>query len=266
MHDTGKITTPEYVVDKSNKLETIFDRIEMIKTRWQAIRLETLLEAEKIKVTMLKDGADEKKLQAIDDEYEKKIHILNKDLSFLESINRGGEFMDKENLDRLESISNGTFTEDGKTYPFLNENELFNLSIPKGTLTDEERNIINNHALMTTKILKKLPWPKKLLHVPDIAGSHHEKLNGTGYPLGLSSDQINLQSRILAVADIFEALSARDRPYKKPMPLPQVLKILGFMVKDNHIDKDLVDLFISTGLHDSYINEYFSSPLQDNTD
>jgi len=256
MHDTGKITTPEFVVDKANKLETVFDRIELIKTRWQAIRLARRLEAEKAKFPMVKEAADPEKLKEIDAACNRDMQKLNNDLDFLTDINQGGEFMAEDKLNRLDTIARGRYREDGSGHPLLNEDEVYNLSIPKGTLTEEERNIINNHALMTIKILDKLPWPKKLANVPHIAGAHHEKLDGSGHPLGLSGDQINLQSRIMAVADVFEAMSAKDRPYKKPMPMSQAIKILNFMVKDNHVDKNLVDLFINSGLHIEYAKKF----------
>jgi HD-GYP domain-containing protein (c-di-GMP phosphodiesterase class II) len=256
MHDTGKITTPEFVVDKANKLETVFDRIELIKTRWQAIRLARRLEAEKAKFPMVKEAADPEKLKEIDAACNRDMQKLNNDLDFLTDINQGGEFMAEDKLNRLDTIARGRYREDGSGHPLLNEDEVYNLSIPKGTLTEEERNIINNHALMTIKILDKLPWPKKLANVPHIAGAHHEKLDGSGHPLGLSGDQINVQSRIMAVADVFEALSAKDRPYKKPMPMSQAIKILNFMVKDNHVDKNLVDLFINSGLHIEYAKKF----------
>lgn len=274
MHDTGKITTPEFVVDKANKLETVFDRIELIKTRWQAIQLACRLEAEKAKFAMVKEAADPEKLKEIDAACERDMQKLNSDLVFLTDINQGGEFMAEDKLNRLDTIARGRYREDGRGHSLLNEDEVYNLGIPKGTLTEEERNIINNHALMTIKILDNLPWPKKLANVPHIAGAHHEKLDGSGHPMGLSGDQINLQSRILAVADVFEALSAKDRPYKKPMPMSQAIKILNFMVKDNHVDKNLVDLFINSGLHIEYAKKFLDpsqidiepAPDKDETD
>lgn len=256
MHDTGKITTPEHVVDKANKLETIFDRIDLIKTRWQAIRLSRLLAAERAKMNMIKEQLDPEQNKEIDEVCKMDLTRLNNNLEFLEALNKGGEFMSDDNLERLNAIAKERYRENGDEHSFLQDDELYNLSIRKGTLTDEEREIINNHALMTKKILERLPWPRKMANVPAIAAAHHEKLDGSGYPLGLKGDQINLQSRIMAVADVFEALSAHDRPYKKPMPLSQAMKILGFMVKDNHLDKDIVDLFIGSGLVCEYAHKH----------
>ena len=256
MHDTGKITTPEYVVDKSNKLETIFDRVDLVKTRWQAITLLRLLEAEREKVALASEGANAEKIEEIDKRCAADLDRLDKELEFITKANTGGEFMADEKIEHLEKIAKGAFSVKGEQHPFLMEDEVYNLAIRKGTLTDEEREIINNHAPMTIKILEQLPWPKKLARIPEIAGGHHEKLDGSGYPSGLKDDQISLQSRIMAVADIFEALSARDRPYKDPMPLSQAIKILGFMVKDNHVDSDVVDLFVNSGLVYEYARQY----------
>ena len=261
MHDTGKITTPEHVVDKSNKLEMVFDRIELIKTRWESMCLARQLEAEKAKFSLVEKYVDSAKKDEIETACIRSIDKISADLDFLVGLNRGGEFMSQERLDRLKSIAEGKYSAGGKEHRAISEDELQNLSIVKGTLTDSERDIINNHAGMTTKILKELPWPEKLARVPEIAGAHHEKLDGSGYPEGLSGDQINLQSRIMAIADIFEALSAHDRPYKKAMLLSQAVKILGFMVKDNHIDKDIVDVFVNSGLHLKYA-EKFLDPEQ----
>ena len=261
MHDTGKITTPDHIVDKSCKLETIFDRIELIKTRWIVIGLQTQLAAEKEKNNILKKTLDEintEKIKTIEITCDQKINTLKNDLEFLTQINTGGEFMRDELLDRLKTIAKKTYSINGNEKNYITENEFYNLSIKKGTLTDEEREKINSHAHMSTQILNKLPWPKKLAGVPDIAGAHHEKLDGTGYPKGLIGDQINLQARIMAIADIFEALSARDRPYKESMPLSQINKILGFMVKDNHVDRNIVALLSKSGIDKKYAGKFLN--------
>ncbi|MBZ0266431.1 GAF domain-containing protein [bacterium] len=260
MHDTGKITTPEHVVDKSTKLETIFDRVELLKTRWQTIRTLKRMEAEKRKVEVLTSNGNssEAKLQEIDKNLENDLAQLNDDLDFIVRMNTGGEFLQDEFLERIQSIGKLTYEENGKTYPYLTEDEIENLCIRKGTLTHDEREIINNHATMSIRILEKLTWPKKLVRVPEIAGAHHEKLDGTGYPNGLKELDLSLQARILAVADVFEALSAKDRPYKAPMPLSQAVKILGFMVKDRHLDGHIVDLFTSTNMHLEYAKKHLN--------
>ncbi|MEE8432255.1 MAG: HD domain-containing phosphohydrolase, partial [Candidatus Desulfatibia sp.] len=148
-------------------------------------------------------------------------------------------------------------------HKYLTDDEVENLSIRKGTLPNKERKIMENHARMTMKILENLPWPRKLANVPSIAGAHHEKLDVTGYPQNLKAEKINLQSRIMAVSDIFEALSAPDRPYKKPMSLAQAIKVLGLMVEDNHIDKDIVELIIKSGLVNEYANRHLKKDQLD---
>lgn len=163
--------------------------------------------------------------------------------------------MDDESIQRLESIAERTFDLGGEIQPRLTENEVYNLSIRKGTLTEEERQVINNHAAVSIKMLSQLPFSKKLQRIPEYAGGHHEKLNGEGYPLKLSAVELPLQARILAVADIFEALTASDRPYRKPMPLSQALKIMGFMVKDGELDVQIVDLVNENGILLHYAQE-----------
>jgi len=152
----------------------------------------------------------------------------------------------------VEAIASRTYESNGETFNWLTEDEVKNLSIRKGTLTEKERQIIESHAAITNEMLSRLPFPKRLARVPEIAASHHEKLDGSGYPKGLSGDDLPLQARIMAVADIFEALTAKDRPYKKPMKLSQAIKILGFMVKDNHIDEEICKIFIDSGLYMDY--------------
>ncbi len=255
LHDTGKITTPEYVVDKSAKLETVFDRIELLRTRWQAIRLARKVDEVNSKLELVKEEIDPIKVKEIEEAYDGDLESFQSYLDFLETANVGDEFMADEKLDLLNSIAKRKYTVDGKKFSFIDNDEKLNLSVRKGTLNDEERTVMNNHAGMTIKILDTLPWPKRMTDVPGIAGAHHEKLDGTGYPNGLKGDEISMQARIMAVADVFEALSAKDRPYKKPMPLSQAKKILGFMVQDKHLDKDIVELFIESGLYLQYAKE-----------
>ncbi len=259
MHDVGKITTPEHVVDKSTKLETIFDRSELIRTRfdlfeqaliarYQAERAETCEFA--ARGTSGGHKALSHDLSALRDRHAAELSALREDRDFVLSCNTA--FMDDAKIARLNEIAARTFEVDGQQVPALTENEVYNLSVRKGTLTDEERQIIENHAHMTHEILGRLSLPKRLARVPKFAGSHHEKLDGSGYPERLLAEDIPLQSRILAVADVFEALTARDRPYKKPMPLSQAVKILGFMQKDGHIDGDVLSLFLASGACHEY--------------
>ena len=251
MHDIGKITTPEYVVDKSTKLETIFDRIEIIKTRYEVLKRDAEIEFLNNKM----DALENNKMDQIP-EYQQilqdKLLIYDDDLKFLEVSNVGGEFMSDDKIERLEKIAKQTLKLNDDNINLINSDELENLGIRKGTLTDDERQIINNHAQVSLDMLNVLPFPKKLHRVPQIAGGHHEKLNGKGYPLGLDSSQLSLESRVLALADIFEALTACDRPYKDAKTLSQSMKIIDFMVKDGELDGDLVKFFNDKKLHLKY--------------
>ncbi|MBU1229196.1 MAG: GAF domain-containing protein [Proteobacteria bacterium] len=252
MHDVGKITTPVHVVDKSTKLEAIVDRIEIVRARFrligkalQAELLEKLLE-------MAGNGASRSEMFTLTEDMEKRRQDLEADLAFVESCNRPGEFMSDERIKRVKDIAARTFDDGGEQKPWLSEDEVQNLCIRKGTLTDAERKIIEDHTVVTFDMLGRLPFPKRLARIPEFAGSHHEKLDGTGYPNHIGGDALSLQARILAVADVFEALTAADRPYKEPMKLSQAVKILGFMVKDKHVDADVFNLFLQSGAVGQY--------------
>lgn len=238
MHDIGKITTPEFVVDKATKLETIHDRIETIETRFQVLLHD--LEIRLLKTEISSEIYEAEKAQLMDD------------LEFIKTANIGGEFMSDDKIERIHQISKKSWRCHDKELPLLDAEDVKNLTIRKGTLTDEEREKIQAHASVGKKMLEALPFPKKLSHVPEYAAEHHEKLSGKGYPLGLTAEQIPLEARILALADVFEALTAADRPYKKAKTLHEVSKILGFMVKDNELDADLVDFFFRHNLHLEY--------------
>ncbi|MEO5343619.1 MAG: HD domain-containing protein, partial [Gammaproteobacteria bacterium SHHR-1] len=252
MHDVGKITTPEYIMDKSTKLETIYDRIETVRTRFELYIREIERDADRQKLDLLRQGARFDDLNDIDERTQEAIDQARADLAFLENANFGGEFMRDEDIERVQQIARHWLHRDGEMIPLLSENEVENLSIRKGTLTLEERAKINHHAYMSTEMLEALPFPKSLRRVPEIAGGHHEKLNGKGYPKGLSAEQLSLEARIMALADIFEALTASDRPYKRPNTLKEAMRIIGFMVKDQELDADLVDFFYQAGLHLEY--------------
>jgi len=257
MHDVGKITTPEHVVDKSTKLEKIFDRVELLKVRFQSINLQIENEWNKKKVEILTaDGKESAKLTELDKEYSEKIAQFKDDADFCLKCNEPGEFMEDEKIDRLQKIAKKSYQLNGESQPIISGDELLNLSIKRGTLNDSDRKIIENHATMTLKMLNELPFSKKLQHVPEYAAAHHEKLNGTGYPLKLKGKEISVQARVMAIADIFEALTAKDRPYKKPMKLSQAIQILGFMVKDEHLDPDLVEVFLKEGMAEDYAKEH----------
>jgi len=142
-----------------------------------------------------------------------------------------------------------------------NRGELYNLSVSRGTLSAEERYKINDHMTQTIMMLEKLPYPKHLRDVPKIAGGHHETMDGKGYPKRLSRDDMSLTARMMAIADIFEALTASDRPYKKAKTLSEAIRIMSFMRNDNHIDPDLFKLFLTSGIYKKY-GERFLDPEQ----
>lgn len=233
LHDVGKITTPEHVMDKATKLEAVHDRLETIKARFQI-----LLKSE-----------DHGLRDISRDEFRRK---LLDDLAFIEEINRNERYVTDEDIKRLQEIAGQKYELDGEGFPLLTTDELMNLSIRQGTLNKMEKEIVNNHALVTYRILSKMPFPKKLQHIPLYAGAHHERLDGTGYPQGLDETRIPLQARIIAIADIFEALTAKDRPYKKGKSVSDALRIMEIMVRDRHLDADLFDLFVKERIFENY--------------
>lgn len=261
LHDCGKVATPEFVVDKSTKLETIYDRVHEVETRFGVIkrdveikRLKKELKIERNESLSLEEKLD--KIKALQSEYRKTVRILKNDLEFVQESNVGGEFMSGDKKDRVHQIANYRWKPNGKMENFLSEDEIYNLTIPRGTLTPEERKVINDHIVVTINMLEELPYPKHLKNVPEFAGGHHEKLDGTGYPKGLIKDEMTVQARIMAIADIFEALTARYRPYKKGKTLSQAMRILGFMKNDAHIDVDLFDIFVKEKIYLQYAEGY----------
>ncbi len=266
LHDCGKVATPEFVVDKSTKLETIYDRVNEVETRFSVIkrdeeikRLKKELQIEKDKSLSSKEKVE--KTDQLKKAYRSKIRKLKSDLDFVKESNIGGEFMSGDKKERVHEIANYKWKPNGKMENFLSENEVYNLTIPRGTLTAEERKVINDHIVVTIKMLEELPYPKHLQNVPEFAGGHHETLDGTGYPKGLIKDEMSVQARIMAIADIFEALTARDRPYKKGKTLSQAMRILGFMKNDAHIDADLFEIFVKEKIYMKYA-EGFLDPEQ----
>jgi len=252
LHDCGKITTPVHVVDKATKLESIFDRIHLLEALFEVFKRDAkiaFLEA------CLTTPESKEKSEA---EYREKIKQIDDDLIFLRRINTGGEFMTDEDIARVKHIAKYyTLTDEkGNKCDSLTENEVANLTIRAGTLTSDERKIINDHVTMTLTMLHALPWPKDLIHVPEYAGGHHERMDGKGYPKGLTKDQMPVQARILGLADIFEALTAKDRPYKHLKTVSESLNILGKMSLGGHIDPDLFDTFIRKQVYLRYAKEF----------
>ncbi len=256
LHDCGKITTPEYVVDKSTKLETIYDRVHAIDTRFEVLKRDAEIEMLRGKLAALEAG-DSGAAAMLEEEFRNQVRHLDEDREFVRLSNTGGEFMAPEKQQRIRNIGARMWrNEKDEEAPLLSEEEITNLNIAKGTLTDKERQIINHHIVATIKMLEALPWPKHLRRVPEYAGGHHERMDGKGYPNGLTRDQMPVQARVMGIADIFEALTARDRPYKPGKTLTEALTILGRMKLDNHVDPDLFDVFIREKVYLTYAREF----------
>lgn len=241
MHDIGKISMPEHVIDKATKLEKIYDRIHVVEQRFELIKKDK--EIEYLKNLISKD------------EYENSKNQINENIEFVKRINLGGEFMNDEDILKLEEISKITYLKNAEVTPLITQDEFYNLSIKKGTLTKEEIDIIRNHAYLSLDMLSGLPFPKKYKDVLNIACNHHEKLNGLGYPRALSSKDITLEDRIMILADIFEALTASSRPYKEAMKLSLVEKILDGMAQRGELDKELIEFFFNHEIFKQYSKE-----------
>ena len=313
LHDCGKVTTPEYVVDKATKLETIYDRIHEVRTRFEVLLRDARIDC----LQACLDGQDEAQARA---ELERREAELKNDFAFIAQANEGGEFMAPERVERLQGIARQTWqrhfdnrigisraaqrrlmgvaetplpaterllsdrpehviargvekSQDPR-YGFkipvpenlYNLGEVYNLSISRGTLTTEERYKINEHIIQTIMMLDALPFPKNMRRVPEYAGTHHETLTGSGYPRKLGAEQLSIPSRIMAIADIFEALTASDRPYKDTKTLSESVRILASFKKDRHIDPDLFDLFLTSGVYKDYAARFLRPDQIDDVD
>lgn len=250
LHDCGKVATPEYIMDKSKKLETIFDRIELINARCEIAARDIYYSSkldESKKVLQLKQ--------------------LEEDRKFLAEANTGGEFFDNEKVDRVYQIANRhQVTIAGVSQNIISDDEMQNLIIARGTLTMKERQIINDHMKVTVEMLESMPFPKHLANVPEYACGHHEKMDGTGYPKGLKREEMSTQARMMAIADVFEALTANDRPYKPPKTLSETLTIMGRMKLGNHLDPDLFDVFINEKVYLKFAQEFLEPSQIDDFD
>ena len=264
LHDCGKVATPPHVVDKGTKLETITDRIETVKTKFELLRRDAEIDFLNKKIGM--NGSVNGKMEEIETEYKKRLDQINEDEAFIEKCNVGGEFMEKELQQRVINISKYDYSFKGEKMPFLSEDEVRNLNIAKGTLLPEEREIINDHIVITIEMLDQLPYPKNLRNVPEFAGGHHEKLDGTGYPKGLMEKEMSVQAKMMAIADIYEALTAADRPYKDGKKLSMAMRIMGFMKKDYHIDKELFEIFVKEGVYKKYAKDHVKKNQIDEVD
>ena len=265
LHDCGKIAIPDSVMDKSTKLECIFDRIELIKCKIEIAKRDLEITYLKNKISS-EDGCIEAFEQS-ENAYKKEVDYLESELSFLKQINLGGEFMSDSFKQRVIDLADKYKIKiDGEVQTILSDNEVQNLNITKGTLTNEEREIINKHMDITISMLEAMPFPKHLKRVPEFAGGHHEKMDGSGYPKGLTREQMSVPARMMAIADIFEALTAADRPYKDAKPLSECLMIMSQMTKHHHLDPDLFEIFLKSGVYLNYAKQYLKPEQIDHVD
>ena len=254
LHDCGKVTTPVHVVDKATKLQTIFDRIQMIDTRFEVLKRDA-------EIAMLRNVLAGEDRVLAERSLQDQIRGMDEDRDFLRRANVGGEAMKPEDQERVRSISRKYRwrNTEGREVEFLTGEEVENLSIRAGTLTQSERETINYHIVATIKMLESLPWPNHLKRVPEYAGGHHERMDGKGYPKGLRREEMSLPARIMGIADIFEALTARDRPYKHGMKLSEALRILGNFSNNGHIDPDLFEVFVKQKVYLKYAEQYLDA-------
>ena len=266
LHDCGKITTPVHVVDKATKLETIFDRIEFVAQRFEILKRDAELDMLKSKMVAQAKN-DEVAQQRAELDYQARIKQLDDDRAFLRRTNVGGEKMSADDQARVEQIARYRFrNENGEDASFLSDDEKDNFNIPYGTLTPAERQTINHHIDVTIKMLEALPWPRHLEKVPEYSGGHHERMDGKGYPRGLTREQMSVQARIMGIADIFEALTAKDRPYKVGKTLSESLHILGKFKLNGHIDPDLFDVFVREKVYLKYAEQFLDAAQVDVVD
>ena len=317
LHDCGKVTTPEYVVDKATKLETIYDRIHEVRMRFEVLKRDA-------EIRYLKGALESPdNAEALKADYEAQVAQLDEEFTFIANANVGGEFMKDEDIERIQQIGDRTWVqtlddrigisydeakrkarEPAQELPRVakllddrydhivewdvtpqaadpenkygfkiqvpenkyNLGERYNLSVRRGTLTNEERYKINDHIVQTIVMLEQLPFPKGLKQVPEYAGGHHETMIGTGYPKKLTADDMSIPAKVMAIADIFEALTAADRPYKAPKTLSQSLKIMSFMRNDQHIDAELFKLFLTSGAYMEYAEKFLEKEQVDDVD
>ena len=315
LHDCGKVTTPEYVVDKATKLETLYDRIHEVRMRFEVLKRDAEIAC--LEAIAGGEAAESARTRLADE-----LRKLDDDFAFIATCNEGGEFMAPEKLARLQAIAARTWTRtlddrigisheeklrkervppaplpasepllaDKPEHRFergardvmpvdnpwgfrmpvpellYNKGELYNLSVARGTLSEEERYKINEHIVQTLIMLSELPFPKHLREVPELAAGHHEKMDGTGYPRRLTSEQMSPVARMMAIADIFEALTAVDRPYKKGKTLSEAIRIMTFMKRDGHIDPELFALFLRSGVYREYAEAHLRAEQIDEVD
>ncbi|PKR60382.1 GAF and HD-GYP domain-containing protein [Thalassospira lohafexi] len=295
LHDCGKIVTPDHVMEKATKLETIHNRIHEIRTRFEVLRRDA--EIDMLKRKLAGEDAD-----ACDADFKQKVAELENQFAMVADANIGDTELDTDTIYALHDIAELTWVRhfdrtvglswsenqrltdadlvslreagtetllmdrEDQVYLGFNRGELYNLSIPHGTLTSEERQVINDHVVVTQDMLAQLPYPRELQRIPAIAGNHHEKMDGSGYPHGMTGDDMGILEKVMVIADIFEALTAVDRPYKRPKLLSECISILGDMRDKGQIDNDLFELFLVSGTYLVYGKKYLRPDQCDEVD
>ena len=248
LHDVGKIATPEFIMQKATKLEKIFDRINLIQERMEIAKRDAKIELLESQLSSSNKAIS----QVSQADYEAKIKQLDDDFAFLKTCNKGMTPLNDEDIARIKQIAQQHLIINDQACPMLDDDEQMNLLVRAGTLNQDEREKIMDHARVSLEILSTLPFPKKYNRVIHIAANHHEKLDGSGYPRGLVGSQIVLEDRILILADLYEALSSQYRPYKSPNPLSEIFKILTSMANSGLIDKKLLRFFYESGTYKHY--------------
>jgi HD-GYP domain-containing protein (c-di-GMP phosphodiesterase class II) len=260
LHDCGKVTTPIHLMDKATKLECVYDRLEAVRTRFEVLKRDA-------RITYLEALAANPRAQPyLEADYQRAISELDRDLNLLTHSNRGGEFLAESKRAEIREIGKRVLWQGGQRVPLLSPDELENLCVSRGTLTRQERLIVNGHMVQTVRMLEALPFPRHLRRVPEYAGGHHERMDGQGYPRGLFAGDMSIPARVLAIADVFEALTATDRPYKAGKRLSETMEIMGVMKYNNHLDPQLFDHFVSSGVYRRYAELYLSPGSIDEVD
>ncbi|GAA0293982.1 HD family phosphohydrolase [Psychrosphaera haliotis] len=263
LHDCGKIATPDHIIEKSKKLQTIFDRIEFVNAKFEIVAKDIEIAYQNKIINALQKG-NTIEVQQLKTSMDRELKQLKLDRSFIQKVNVGGEYLSDQDIESIDQVSKSyQLAIEGVATSVLNENEVENLKIRRGTLTDAEKEIMKNHMVITMDILETLPFPKHLQNVTEYALGHHETMDGKGYPRGLTKEQMSVPARLMALADIFEALSAADRPYKSAKPVSECLKIMGSLVENNHLDSDIFAIFVESRVYEKYIREFASTDQLD---
>lgn len=253
LHDFGKVGVREEVLVKAKKLYPA--QLELIRERFKLARRSRELKAMEERIDFLLAQGREAylaKLADFDVELGDEVSALERALAAVEAANEPSVLPDGS-FERLLDIAAIEFRDvDGSVRPLLHEDEVRLLSLRKGSLSEAERTQIESHVMHSYRFLSQIPWTREIRRIPSIAVGHHEKLNGLGYPHKLAAPQIPVQTRMMTISDIFDALSASDRPYKKAVPIERALQILDFAVKDGEIDADLFKLFVGARVFDKW--------------